>query len=311
MENYQFVAQLRESDMVREKDLGNNISSFNFTRKCFQNAAWDNLTTKARGLFVDTESNKIVARSFDKFFAVGERPETQMSALKESLVFPIKGYLKENGFLGIVSCDNNGELFVSSKSQNYGEFADIFKNVLEKYNTDIMREICDNFDVSLVFEVIDPINDPHIVEYNDTHLVLLEAICNDYEYTHKRDEWTKIIADLCGVPYKQHRYTFDNWSEFEENYPLLLEQTGVEGYVFEDKNGFMFKLKTNWYKQWKSIRSAINRVANGKAIECRYECSKELVRFIEWFVPFYMDTYEGEIPSVITVRNEWERYCAI
>lgn len=311
MKNDQFVSQLRQNDMVREKDLGNNISSFNFTRKCFQNSAWNDFTIKARGLFVDINDNQVVARSFDKFFAIGERPETQMSALKTNLVFPVQGYLKENGFLGIVSCNSDGELFVSSKSQNYGEFADMFKNILKQYNTDVMRDICDNLDLSLVFEVIDPINDPHIVKYDHAHLVLLEAIHNNFDYSHVSSFLLNSIAKLCEVPCKELKYTFHSWEDFEKHYPLLVQQTEIEGYVFEDANGFMFKLKTDWYKQWKSIRGAISRIANGRPVKGGYNCSKELVEFIKWFVPFYMDIHEGKTPSVITVRDEWERYCAI
>ena len=90
------VDMLRNSSLVREKHLTNGISSFNFSNKCFFNQAWDSINVKARGLFV--KDNNVVARSYNKFFNIGERPETEMDSLRENLVFPVCAYIKSNGF---------------------------------------------------------------------------------------------------------------------------------------------------------------------------------------------------------------------
>lgn len=58
---------LRNDSLIREKDLGNGISSFNFSNKCFYNNLWNDEAIKARGLFVDVNHNKVVARSYNKF----------------------------------------------------------------------------------------------------------------------------------------------------------------------------------------------------------------------------------------------------
>ena len=81
------VDMLRNNPLVREKHLANGISSFNFSNKCFFNQAWDDINVKARGLFV--KDNNVVARSYNKFFNIGERPETEMNSLRENLVFPV------------------------------------------------------------------------------------------------------------------------------------------------------------------------------------------------------------------------------
>lgn len=82
-----YLKELQNNPYVREKDLGDNIHSFNYTSKAFWKKRWDETTERARGLFVDTKTEKVVARSFDKFFAIGERPETQIDILKENLEF--------------------------------------------------------------------------------------------------------------------------------------------------------------------------------------------------------------------------------
>lgn len=58
------IRKLRSSTLIEERRFG-NISSFNFTRKAFYNSKWNALTTKARGLFIDTQNEKVVSRGYD------------------------------------------------------------------------------------------------------------------------------------------------------------------------------------------------------------------------------------------------------
>ena len=55
------------------------------------------------------------ARSYEKFFKINEVRETELAALKSRLQFPVKTYVKENGFLAIVSYDyNSDDLFIAA-----------------------------------------------------------------------------------------------------------------------------------------------------------------------------------------------------
>lgn len=65
-----FIKELRESEYIKEREYG-DISSFNFTPGAFFGKVWDEQTTKARGLFIDTRRETIVARSYDKFSTSG------------------------------------------------------------------------------------------------------------------------------------------------------------------------------------------------------------------------------------------------
>lgn len=69
MSNDDIVEMLRHNPYIKEKKMG-NISSFNFTREAFSKQKWDHQTIKARGLFIDTRDNSIVARGYDKFFSI-------------------------------------------------------------------------------------------------------------------------------------------------------------------------------------------------------------------------------------------------
>ena len=71
---------LRANKNIVERKYG-DISSFNFSASAFFNKIWDEQTVKARGLYINTKTGEVVARSYDKFFNIGERPETQMDCL--------------------------------------------------------------------------------------------------------------------------------------------------------------------------------------------------------------------------------------
>ena len=102
------LEQLDTHPLVREKRFASHphIRSLNFTREAFFDGAWDEVNVMARGLFV-ADDRRIVARSYPKFFNMEERPETSMERLQKRLQFPIKCWVKENGFLGILGWDHH------------------------------------------------------------------------------------------------------------------------------------------------------------------------------------------------------------
>lgn len=262
-----YIDDLRASEYVKEKDLGEGISSFNFTRDAFMKGIWDEQTIHARGLFIDTNSGEIVARSYDKFFAIGERPETQMGELKKNLKFPVRAYRKENGFLGIFS-GYKGKPFIASKSTNQGEFAERFARILKEQIGEEMIELMANeleaMHCSAVFEVIDPIEDPHIVWYDHAHCILLDIVANDYKYRHLSTPLREAFAWIYDLKTKSCGKTIDNWEEFELFLRRANQEDWNEGYVLEDANGFMLKIKNDWYKFWKKMRSVSQAIVRGK-----------------------------------------------
>jgi predicted kinase len=124
------IISLRANRYIQEKKFG-NISSFNFTNKAFYDKVWDEQTTKARGLYLDTFKGKVAARAYDKFFNINERPETKFDMLQNKLQFPVTAYVKENGYFGIVSYDEyNDDLFIASKSTIDSQFAEWLKEAI-------------------------------------------------------------------------------------------------------------------------------------------------------------------------------------
>lgn len=263
----QAVEYLRNNKFVKEKKLGNGISSFNFTREAFYSANWTRQTVLARGLFIDTDNNKIMARSYEKFFRINEVRETEMIALKNRLKFPVKAYVKENGFLGIVSYNyKTDDLFVATKSSDKGDCAEYFNKILEPYKENILKQLRYyheiNEDLSLVFECIDVENDPHIIKYEKSTLFLLDAIYNKLNFeTVPYDKLVDFAKTKIGCPVKELAYTIKDYDEFRDlvnradDEDFKYNGNYIEGFVFVDQNGFMTKLKTNYYNFWKRMRS--------------------------------------------------------
>ena len=260
------INYLRNNKFVTEKKLGGDISSFNFTREAFYSANWNRQTILARGLFLDTKNEKVMARSYEKFFRLGETRETELIALKGRLQFPVSAYVKENGFLAVVSYDyKNDDLFIASKSTNKGDYVEYIKAQLEPYRDNILHFLREYYrspsiPLSLVFECCDPEHDPHIIKYNEPKLVLLDAIHNDLTFKAVDYEKLKIYAQVIGCPVKRLAYTLKTWEEFRDLYMAAqdeeykLDGEYIEGYVFVDSKGFMTKLKTGYYNFWKFLR---------------------------------------------------------
>jgi len=267
------LKDLEHSDLIKEKQLGNGISSFNFNKEAFFDKRWNNLTTKARGLFINKEEKEIIARSYNKFFNLNELPETTEIRLRSTLKFPVTAYLKENGYLGILSWNHKeNDYFIASKSTNRGEFADNFARILKtKYKIDkneklkkFLREGFENKKFSLVFEVIDPIFDPHIIEYKEEQVVLLDCVSNDFNVEFVNyDNLTGLeglAINLIGCPVKKKMKVFedaDSLFDFINHYD---PKDRIEGYVFVDSDSYMFKFKTPFYSFWKQIRNNFGKI---------------------------------------------------
>ena len=259
------IIALRSNKYIQEKKFG-NISSFNFTNKAFYDKVWDEQTTKARGLYLDTMKGKVAARAYDKFFNVNERPETKFDMLQYKLQFPVTAYVKENGFLGIVSYNEyEDDLFIASKSTIDSQFAQWFREMLyEKVsseNIQKMKEFIKEHNVSFVFECVDMKNDPHIIEYPNSELFLLEIVQNDMEFAKYEYDTMVDIANQFGLTPKEKAFEIATWQEFFDWYYDILEEDyeyngrKIEGFVIEDSVGYMTKLKLAYYNFWKFMRS--------------------------------------------------------
>jgi predicted kinase len=259
------IISLRSNKYIQEKKFG-NVSSFNFTSKAFYDKIWDEQTTKARGLYIDTFKGKVVARAYNKFFNINERPETKFDMLQYKLQFPVTAYVKENGYLGIVSYDEyHDDLFIASKTSIDSEFAEWLEDAIYEQisleNREKMKQYAKENNVSFVFENVDIKNDPHIIDYPESKLYLLDIIYNQIDFKKYDYETMCDIAYQFGLTHKEKAFEIANWQDFYDWYYDVLEEDyeyngrKIEGFVIEDSVGYMTKLKLTYYNFWKFMRS--------------------------------------------------------
>ncbi len=314
---YNLVHELRDNRYIIEKELSNNISSFNFTREAFHYHLWDHMTTQARGLFINTEKYKIVARSYNKFFNINERKDTSLEELEKKLVYPINFYLKYNGFLGILSL-NEGELFFASKSTDTGNYVEYFKDIFYKKYSEkqiaVLKAKMLQENITIVFEVIDPVNDPHIIEYKEQNIIILDMIHNTSNYSKIPYDELKRFADDYTFEMKELIYTASSLEEFKDIYANIISSDYqlngkyIEGYVIEDNNHFMVKMKTNYYNTWKYLRTKMEyalKKHNFNSSTCKNQLEEMFMRYLK--VKYENKDYDIQQINIIDERNNFEK----
>lgn len=271
VENDDIVNSLRQNKYVKEK-VFNNISSFNFTQEAFRKGIWNEQTIRARGLFINTNTNDIVVRSYNKFFNINENELTKMNNLQRTLTFPITVYKKYNGYLGLIGYDKESDkLIIASKSaldSSYSKwFEEILRNKFEEYELEYMKEYVRDNNCTLVFEIIAPKYDAHIIKYSENDIVLLNIVKNDINFSQYDYEEIVSFANNIGLNYKERVTVLNSWEEFRKWYNEVSSKDYkyndeyIEGFVIEDSNLFMTKIKTEYYKFWKQMRGVAREVS--------------------------------------------------
>lgn len=270
-----------------------------------------NIVNKARGLFINTKTNKIVARSYDKFFLLGQYDYCTL----DKFTPPFTVYKKYDGFLGIIGYDEESDsILYCSKSTlaPWGDYANLFKSKIEPLikNEEELKYFLREGNCSLVFECIAPKEDEHIIKYDTDKLVLLDVVYNSikyqiYEYFGYIHIMTKELFD--GIEVKKRLGTYSAL-----NISYLKDFKG-EGWVIEDKYGNMFKLKTYEYEVGKILRNIkdtytkIRETTNGHDVGCPSK-EKIIARYCQYYSKNVVDEVVNQVPSIIDEINGGYNY---
>ena len=276
----ELINEMIRHQFINVKECEHNLISLNFNREAFNKKKWNDLTIKARGLFVDKDSGEVKIRSYNKFFNFGER-HVNLGYLKKYATYPIRAFKKYNGFLGLASVVNN-EVVLTSKSVTSGKYKDIFQDIWNKVESEVrelLKQTMIENNCTAVFEVVSPEYDPHIIKYDREHLYLLDFIENkldldthniDLEFSENLMKKVEFSSDL--LTKKEELTRLENYDEL---YNFLAEKEKsleeFEGYVLCDNSGFMFKFKLPYYNLWKTRRAWLERyrsaLVKGKKVE--------------------------------------------
>ena len=289
---------LGNSKLVKVKKCSPNLYSLNFTSRVFHKRLWNENTVQARGLFVDRMTGDVKLRSYNKFFNLNERPETELNNLANTLSFPVEIRTKENGYLAILGVIND-ELVFASKSTTEGMHVDLFKNLFQKLPTSLQEEIKEllkHNSCSMIFEVISQ-EDTHIIKYDQDHLYVLDIIQNTLDVNGKHIDVSfssERLAELDSILKKYDTQlisivkTIQQVNTMDELKDIINKELNSyhesEGFVLVDSNGFMTKFKGPYYNTWKHRRNRILEPyqQNGKIPyeNCKNEDDRKFADFL-------------------------------
>ena len=162
--------------------------------------------------------------------------------------------------------------------------------------------------VSMIFEVIDPIHDPHIIKYDEVHLILLDMVYNQLDYKKMPYQKLQKFADTYQIEVKRLVYVANQLEELETLYSIIQEQNylldhhNIEGFVLEDDENHIVKFKTDYYKQWKVLRT---KMENAVAKNTFKTNSKNLLE--NEFMSYLKEKYENKKIDVSSLNIIKER----
>lgn len=289
----QLIRVFRASKWVREKKFG-DISSFNFTKSAFHSEVWDDILVKARGMFINTKTNRIVARGFDKFFNIdfdSDDPDEYKPTIG-MFEEPFCVTKKEDGFLGILGQDE-GKLLFCSKSMlgEEGDHSKLFEEMLRPLIKDeetLVKYLQDK-NVSILFEVMNTEKDPHVIKYDKKFVMLLAIVYNEISYRKHYVEANEVSnlfdVDNAMFKFKSVHTEYTRKSDIEK----LKQIEGVEGFVVTDNNGKMFKVKTDYYQICKIVQRFKDEYIGIKLLAGNHELKYPSYNKFKMYKKYYGD----------------------
>lgn len=280
--------RMRANPNVRVKPVQGETDLYacNFTRDAFRNHAWDEYSSKARGLFLNSAGD-VVMRGFDKFFNLGENEQTSLDNVLERMTYPARIETKENGFLGLIGAaeQEDGFRFYSKSGQtDYSPLIEkaFLRDLPDPYTRHEIWQTMRAHDVTVACEIVDTESDQHIIHYDKSRLYYLHAIHNQTEFTIDTQA-DSLLNTL--FPYRPDQYMIQD----ETGLRQALHDAALssrEGVVIYSADGYMVKVKSDLYLQSKRLRPMLeNILLRGKPVPQDDSERSRLVRAVLAAIP--------------------------
>ena len=193
------------------------LTIWNYTEKVQYENLWDEVTLMCRGLVTD-DTGDIVATPFQKFFNIEE------GKFEPTEKFEV--YEKMDGSLGIVFW-YRGQWVVATRGSFTSDQANKAREILRKYNTDIMFR-----HLTFCFEIIYPENRIVLDYGDDEKLVLLGTFDKNGKETDS-EIWSQWGFDVVKK--------YDGINDYKELKQMV--KNDQEGFVVKFSNGDRVKVK--------------------------------------------------------------------
>lgn len=256
---------------------------------------YDNLWTEfsrfSRGLILDMTTHKVIAHPFDKFFNLGQMPETQYEDLVKlggfqtsekldgSMVICFPGPYGVPQFTTKGSFDSGHGVYAATLPAKYGYKYDAFEHYAKK-GTLVFELIAKRFQIVIDYEKKGCTEGLYLIGYRD-------------HATGKLASFLALegIAEELGVPmYKT--FVFDSLDALIENSKTL--SVREEGFVIRFQNDLLVKIKGAAYLEMHrfishlSDRNILEAVGNGTATTLSALCPEEYKTEVEDKIEHYL-----------------------
>ena len=198
------------------------------------------LLRECRGITFDTETGKVIARKYHKFFNLGERAETLPTAVDWSK--PYRRFKKLDGSM-ITPLMIKGKVRFCTKMGLTGVAAPVDEWAKDRIE---YHEFCKYWmsqGKTPIFEWCSRIQ-RIVIDYPVTSLILT-AIRDNVTGEYMDADQLKLEGDDCGIPVCAFSREITGLDE--ETIAEIRAGTGEEGDVFRWSDGTMLKLKNEWY----------------------------------------------------------------
>lgn len=220
-----------------------DLCIYDYTTRCQYERAWDDTTEQARGLVLDSRG-RVIARPFRKFFNVGERPETTMSALIARGVAPDMAEKLD------------GSLIIAFRDPESSGWTTITRGSWTSWQAERAQEIIRSLPFpgdpanTYLFELVGPHNRT-VVAYTEERMVLIGVRRTADGYDYPMDAVSEMARELrCSC------------AQFSKTWPdkvdLRLGNQNGEGYVARYDDGFRVKLKFENYVRLHKVMTGLS-----------------------------------------------------
>jgi RNA ligase len=193
------------------------LTIWNYTEKVQYENLWDEVTLMCRGLVTDNNGD-IVASPFQKFFNIEE------GKFEPTEKFEV--YEKMDGSLGIVFW-YRGQWVVATRGSFTSDQANKAKEILRRYNTDIMFR-----HLTFCFEIIYPEN-RIVLDYGDDEKLVLLGTFDKNGKEMDVDMWSQWGFDVVKK--------YDGINDYKQLKEMV--KNDQEGFVVKFSNGDRVKVK--------------------------------------------------------------------
>ena len=221
-----------------------DVVMLHYMDSCQYNNVWSTFARMCRGLILDMKNRKVLAYPFDKFFNMGQVPETKYTALENIRGFETSEKLDGSMIIGFINPNTDKLTFTTKGSfdSEHGEYANNLPFTDEQKR--IMRFWAENG--TLMFELIaKPFQ--IVVDYKKKgYSEGLYLIGYRHNISDKLASFSSVatIAQALNLPtFKTYSFeSLDQLIKTAEDLPVL-----EEGYVIRYKNDLMVKIKGSAY----------------------------------------------------------------